>query len=245
VFKPTREFEPVAPLQPVPVDSPRPVGRATVERMLGDTFSRVKRESNKSVRIGVAILLVLLIAGGGVWWLLRQSAEESKAASERSQQSIQAVNQSLQKSPAELQSMRDEVARLSAQLQAAETKNREELKALNRNLSAQSAERARMERAARAQSQSLPNFGTLLIEASQLIDQKKGNEALVVAQRLINMDQNRWEGWALGGLSAAMTDQYALASTMLQQAVAKAPPDQRPKFEELLKKTQQSTPGAQ
>jgi hypothetical protein len=62
-------------LAPVHEDTaPRPIGRATVERMLGDTFTKVKHESDKAVWVGAAALTAILVVGGITYLYMRQNA---------------------------------------------------------------------------------------------------------------------------------------------------------------------------
>jgi serine protease Do len=51
----------------------RPIGRATVERMLGDTFGKVKKESNKTLWIGIAALVLIIVVGATTLMALRSS----------------------------------------------------------------------------------------------------------------------------------------------------------------------------
>jgi S1-C subfamily serine protease len=82
---PTREAAVAAGLGPTGVppglsgatpmmDAPRPVGRATVERMLGEVTSQMKGESRRTMWAAVIGILVVLVAGSGYFLWDRQQA---------------------------------------------------------------------------------------------------------------------------------------------------------------------------
>jgi len=105
--RPTRLAEPAAPPPPtreapaagdtaVPpgmaeirpgVDAPRPVGRATVERMLGEVSTKMKGESRKTLWAAVIGLLVVLAAVGGyfAWDHQQKLAQAEKLRQEQVQ----------------------------------------------------------------------------------------------------------------------------------------------------------------
>src|SRR5580692_3500399 len=81
-------------LAPVREDnSPRPIGRATVERMLGDTFTKVKHESDKAVWVGAAALTAILVVGGITYIYMRQNAVDANQQAQQNQQLIQQMGQ--------------------------------------------------------------------------------------------------------------------------------------------------------
>jgi S1-C subfamily serine protease len=62
-------------------DAPRPVGRATVERMLGDVTTQMKGESRKTLWTAVIGILIVLLAGAGYFvWNRHQQAVQAEAA---------------------------------------------------------------------------------------------------------------------------------------------------------------------
>ena len=99
VARPTRESWPTlcrgstmgstmsAPPPPMPMES-RPAGRATVERMLGDVFTRVRKESNKSALFAGMALAAILAVGAVTWIHLKQSRTEQAAAEEQNLQNL-------------------------------------------------------------------------------------------------------------------------------------------------------------
>ena len=127
---PTRETTAVAP---------RPIGRATVERMLGDTFTKVKHESDKAVWVGAAALTAILAVGGAAYLYMRQNAVEANLQAQQNQQLMEKVGQDIKKTPELAEAMRQEVQRLNAELQLADSRNAERLRQLSRDLTAQEA----------------------------------------------------------------------------------------------------------
>jgi len=130
-----------APPDPRPASSPapRPIGRATVERMLGDTFTKVKHESDKAVWVGAAALTAILVVGGAIYIYQRQNAAEASLQASQSQQLMQQMGQDVRKAPEAAEAMRQEVVRLNDQLKLSAAHNEERLKQLSRDLTAQEA----------------------------------------------------------------------------------------------------------
>jgi hypothetical protein len=274
-LKPTRESLPLPHGMSADSGAPRPVGRATVERMLGDVFTRVSGESRKGMWIGVAALVAILAVGGGTWMFLRQSAADAAAAQKQNQAGMQQVSEELSRNPALIKSMREEIARLQAQLRTSQDRNDSALQRLSKSIAKvdsavqevgaqtrqgaqpaqQTGERpqpaaSQLGEAAPSgspQAQPLPpandEFTRLTAEATQLIDQNKTAESMEVARQLIKMDAGRYEGYALGGISAFLGNQFGEAVTLLQQAAAKAPPERRQQYEDLAKQCQQAMAG--
>jgi tetratricopeptide (TPR) repeat protein len=125
--------------RPLPGLAPRPIGRATVERMLGDTFTKVKHESDKAVWVGAAALTAILVVGGAIYIYQRQNAAEASQQALQNQQLMQQMGQEVRKTPEVAEAMRQEVLRLNDQLKASEAHNEERLKQLSRDLTAQAA----------------------------------------------------------------------------------------------------------
>jgi hypothetical protein len=119
--------------------APRPIGRATVERMLGDTFAKVKHESDKAVWVGAAALTAILVVGGAVFFYERQNAVEASQQAQQNQQLMQQMSQDVRKAPEIAEAMRQEVLRLNNQLLLSDARHEERLRALSRELTAQQA----------------------------------------------------------------------------------------------------------
>jgi pSer/pThr/pTyr-binding forkhead associated (FHA) protein len=125
--KSTRESWLPSPGQP---GVPRPVGRATVERMLGDVFTRVKRESNRSLWVGVLALIAILAVGSVIWLYMRQSQILQAAAQEQNMAKLQSFNEELKKNPEASNEMKEQIAKLEAQLKQSDKRNEDTIKAL-------------------------------------------------------------------------------------------------------------------
>jgi tetratricopeptide (TPR) repeat protein len=119
--------------------APRPIGRATVERMLGDTFNKVKHESDKAVWVGAAALTAILVVGGGIYIYQRQTAALANQQALQNQQLMLQVGQDVRKTPELAEAMRQEVLRLNQQLKISDAHNEERLRQLSRDLAAQEA----------------------------------------------------------------------------------------------------------
>jgi hypothetical protein len=81
-----------------------------------------------------------------------------------------------------------------------------------------------------ANSVSPSNYDALLAEGQQKLKQGRPAEARLVADRLIRIGPNRWEGWALAAQSSPVTD----AVELYERALALAPADARPNVERQL-----------
>jgi hypothetical protein len=135
----TRESLSAADPHPASGLAPRPIGRATVERMLGDTFTKVKHESDKAVWVGAAALTAILVVGGAIYIYQRQNAAEASLEAQQNQRLMQQVGQDVKKTPEAAEAMRQEVQRLNDQLKLSDARNEERLRRLSRDLAAQQA----------------------------------------------------------------------------------------------------------
>jgi hypothetical protein len=136
---PTRER--LSPPDPRPGSglAPRPIGRATVERMLGDTFTKVKHESDKAVWVGAAALTAILVVGGATYLYQRQAAAEANQEAQQNQQLMQQIGQDIKRTPEAAEATRQEVQRLNDQLKLSDARSEERLRQLSRDLAAQQA----------------------------------------------------------------------------------------------------------
>jgi len=150
-MKPTRSWMQDSP------NAPRPVGRSTVERLLGDVFTRVKREANHSRWVGVAAIVLIVLVGAGVWVYMRQSHTELQsdltAVQEQNQASLAQVNEELKKGPAALEAAKKEVERLETQLRDSNQRNEANNQALVAALEAQRKQAAALANTLRQQQQ--------------------------------------------------------------------------------------------
>ena len=244
---PTREAFGSFTREAASAGSPRPVGRATVERMLDDTFGLLKHESSKSVVIGILCIVSILIVGLGTWLYLRNTERESLAARQRSEQEIAGMQSSLEKKRQEDEAARVEAARKAQQADEAHQKAfqrvLEEMKRMRKE-QAQQAEQQRLMTVpqappASAAAPNAPTFGQLVDRVDSLFTENRYPEAAIIANQLISMDPTRYEGYYLGGVSALQQGQKARAKELLTQAIAKAPLDRQAPLQQLLAETQE------
>jgi hypothetical protein len=224
--------------------SSRPVGRATVERMLDDTFGLLKHESSKGVLIGILCIAAILIVGLGTWMYLRNTERESIAARQRSEQEIAGVQSSLEKKRQEDEEARAEATRRAQQAEEAHQK------ALQRVLNEMTRMRKEQAQAEKqrlmtvpqgplpsASTPNAPTYGQLVERVDNLFVENRYPEAANIANQLISMDPTRYEGYYLGGVSALQLGQKAHAKELLTQAIAKAPLDRQAPLQQLLAET--------
>jgi hypothetical protein len=254
--RPTRES-----WMPDPAGAPRPVGRHTIERMLGDVFTRNKKDVNRSMWLGILALAMIVIVGVGVLVYLRRSHVTLQSgfdsAQQQNKESIDQVKEEMKKQPAVAEEAKQDVKRLESELEEAkrraEQNHQDTLKALEAQRR-QAAELARMVRLQQQQAQSAPppavpepaestipaSFELLLTNARTAIENGKFAEAQESAFKLTQMDPMRWEGFALVGQAAAKLNDYKLATDMYQKAISKAPPEAKASLESQLKQVQES-----
>ncbi|HEX3747240.1 MAG TPA: FHA domain-containing protein [Bryobacteraceae bacterium] len=166
----------LSPIREEPVATPRPIGRATVERMLGDTFTKVKHESDKAVWVGAAALTAILAVGGISYIYMRQNAvdanqqaQQNAQALQQNAQALQQMGQDVKRTPEVAQAaMREEVERLNAQLKSADERNEQRLSHLSQQISQEEAvtKQAVRDMAERQQAQSIPAVPQADIPAS-------------------------------------------------------------------------------
>jgi hypothetical protein len=241
--------------------APRPIGRATVERMLGDTFTKVKHESDKAVWVGAAALTAILVVGGAIYVYLRQSAADANLQALQSQQAMQQVSQDIKKTPELAEAMRREVVRMNDELKMADDRNQANLRQLSRQLAEQEAvtKQAVREMANRPQSleplpaQPAPNipsstpaapapavpataasYETSVHQGVDMLRNGDADGALKMAQQLISTEPNRWEAYSLAGSVAKVQNRPSQAKSMFERALSLAPDDVKPILQQAL-----------
>ena len=223
----------------------RPIGRATVERMLDDTFGLLKQESTKGVVVGLLCIAAVLTVGLGTWIYMRKSAAEAAAAQQASQESMERMTLEVQKSREEAERLRAEQARQLEEQRNSDEANRKTLQSLSTALTAirknQAAELARQRQiapptasAGSAASSGPATFSQLIEHVDSLVAENKYPEAAAVANQMVQLDPNRYEGYFYGGVSALQQKQMMQARTLLQEAIAKAPIDKQTPIQQLL-----------
>ena len=262
--RPTRES-----WMPDPAGAPRPVGRHTIERMLGDVFTRNKKDVNRSMWLGIAALAMIVLVGVGVLVYLRRSHATLQSgldsAQQQNKESIDQVKEEMKKQPVVAEETKQEVQRLQSELEESKRRAEEEHQATAKALEAQrkqAAELARMVRQQQQQQQAQnipppppvepdrvqdpaesakpPSFEALLTRAKNAMESGKFEEAQETAFKLTQMDTARWEGFALVGQAAAKLNDYKLANEMYLKAISKAPSEAKASLESQLKQIQES-----
>ncbi|HMD47982.1 MAG TPA: FHA domain-containing protein [Bryobacteraceae bacterium] len=244
--KPTREWSP-AGAGPEGAAPSRPVGRATVERMLGEQFSKVKGESNKAVWIGVVGLLAILAIGLGGWFYLRQTRTEQIADLERSlaaqqRQAVELRKKSDQASVKELEKIDQDIQKQVAALRELKAKE-DARRAAEENRAARAAAQPAVTAAPAPQAAPPVNplaaaaaaagvdpnssYDSLIDQATDRFQHGKTKEALDVVKVAIAKDSNRWEGYEFAGQLAERLGDYTTANGMFEDALKWAPAENR------------------
>lgn len=237
--------------------APRPIGRATVERMLGDTFTKVKHESDKAVWVGAAALTAILVVGGATYLYMRQSALDTNLQAQQSQQLMQQMGQDVRKTPELAEAMRQEVVRLNDQLKLSDARNEEHLKQLSHQLSQQEAETKQAVRelasrgpqaleplpdtpsstpatsAVRVPGQKL-DYDASVRQGVGMLQNGDAEGALKVAQELMQSEPNRWEAYSIAGSVAKVQNRPSQAKTMFEKALSLAPDEVKPSLQQAL-----------
>lgn len=257
----TRPLDRTASLMIPPVhddNAPRPIGRATVERMLGDTFTKVKHESDKAVWVGAAALTAILVVGGITYIYMRQTAVDATQQAQQSQQVLQQVGQDVKKAPEATDAMRQEVQRLNEQLKVADQRSDERLRRLSQQLTEQEAmtKQAVRDLTERQQAQAMPatppadipsstpaapareanprDYDASVRQGVSLLQNGDTEGALRVAQRLMQTQPNRWEAYSIAASVAKVQNKPSQAKTMFEKALSLAPDEIKPSLREAL-----------
>ena len=239
--------------------APRPIGRATVERMLGDTFTKVKHESDKAVWVGAAALTAILVVGGFIYIYQRQSAVDASQQAQQSAQALQQMGQEVKRTPEMAQAaMHEEVDRLNEQLKAADERNEQRMRHLSQQLAEEEAvtKQAVRDMAERQASQAMPAVPPADIPSSTPVAQPREanpkdydaavrtgvgllqngdpDGAMKVAQQLIQSQPNRWEAYSIAASVAKVQNKPSQARLMFEKALSLAPDEVKPSLQQAL-----------
>jgi hypothetical protein len=251
----------IVPPPAYPEVPPRPLGRATVERMLGDAFTKVKHESDKAVWVGAAALTAILVASGITYLILRQNAIDAGLQAQQSQQLMQQVGQDVKKTPEMAEAMRAEVERLTEQLKLSDQRSAESMRRLSQQMAEQEAitkEAVRDAAASRdSPAASQPTMSPAAIPTStpgtpardaatggdydsqvnrgvKLLADGDAEGALKVAQQLMQSQPNRWEAYSIAGSVAKVQNKPSQAKSMFEKALSLAPDEVKPSLQQAL-----------
>jgi hypothetical protein len=251
----------LAPIHEEP--APRPIGRATVERMLGDTFTKVKHESDKAVWVGAAALTAILVVGGIIYIYQRQNAVDAGQQAQQNAQALQQMGQEVKRTPEMAQAaMREEVTRLNEQLKVADQRNEERLRRLSQQVSEQEAitKQAVRDITERQQPQAMPavpppaaaadvpsstpvtppgeanpkDYDTAVRTGVGLLQNGDPDGAMKVAQQLMQSQPNRWEAYSIAASVAKVQNKPSQARLMFEKALSLAPDEVKPSLQQAL-----------
>jgi hypothetical protein len=250
--KPTRDawLPPTTVFDNPPQTGTRPVGRATVERMLGDVFSRVKTESNRTLWVGITALVAILLIGFGGWYYLRQTrieqirelernvAAQQRVAFELRKKSDQAsvrelvkIDQDIQKQVATLRDLKaksgEDPTKAAATAAAAKAGT---APAGSTTPAAQGVAPGPLSAAppvAAPADQAGQSYDALLEQATDKFQHGKTKEALDLVKIAIAKDSSRWDGYEFAGQLDERLGDLGTANTMFEEALRWAPADSR------------------
>ena len=214
---------------PVPAPGARPVGRFTVERMLGESFQKVKRESNKTLWVGVASIIVVFGSAAALFLYLRHSSEDSIRRAVQQQVLLQKLDEQAKAAPLQEAQMKQQIAQLGDQLKAAQAENRKEFSQLVRAESSQPA----------AAAQSDPNSAAYDKQLQVAVQQFVSNDlagTMNTCAALIRMDGNRWEAYALAGRALNGANKQDQAKGFFLKAQQLAPADTKQIIQQMIDK---------
>jgi hypothetical protein len=211
------------------LSAPRPIGRATVERMLDDTFGRVKKESGKTLWVGVAAMLLIVLVGGGAFLYMRRAAGENAKRAEEQQVLLLQMAQVVKQQPSDDAQVRVQMEKLSGDMK----KIIAEDQSLRQSFAAAGGDGASQEA-----DTSGGDYNAGLANATQFYKTNEFQKAYAECVRISGMDPSRWEGYYIAGLSAEAMNQAVDAQTAYQIALTHAPNSAKAKITERLSATQ-------
>ncbi|HUO28382.1 MAG TPA: FHA domain-containing protein [Bryobacteraceae bacterium] len=198
------------------VASPRPIGRATVERMLDDTFGRVKRESGKTLWAGIAALIMIAALGAGAYAYMRHSSAETARRMKDQQTLLLQMAQVVKQQPTDDAAVRAQMNKLGSEMKRIIAENQ----ALAKSAAPGG---AGTQTAAPAQADGANGYDAGLAQAEQLYKSNDFTNAYSECVRISQIDPARWEGYYIAGLSAEGMNNPSDALIAYQYALSEAP----------------------
>jgi pSer/pThr/pTyr-binding forkhead associated (FHA) protein len=219
------------------LSSPRPIGRATVERMLDDNFGRVKKESGKTLWVGIAAVIMIAAVGLGSYLYLRHAAIESANRAQEQQLLLLQMAQVVKQQPSDDAAVRAQMDKLSGDLK--------KIMAQNQSLRQSAAEAPGTAAPEAQQTQQYPSsdYNAGLAQATQLYKTNDFAKAYAECVRISGIDPSRWEGYYIAGLSAEALNDPQNAQTAYQYAFAQAPDAAKPTISQRVNAIQGSSGG--
>lgn len=191
---------------------PRPVGRATVERMLDDNFGKVKRESGKSLWAAVAAIVMIAVLGTGSYIYLRHSAAENAKRLENQQLLLLQMAQVVKQQPSDEAAVKAQMERLSTQMKQIMAQNAVLEKAASQGGEVRS-----------SSGQDGEQYDDGLAQATNLYKASQFQQAYAECVRITQIDPSRWEGHYIAGLSAEALNSPQSAQQEYEYALSQAP----------------------
>jgi hypothetical protein len=201
------------------VSTPRPIGRATVERMLDDTFGRVKKESGKTLWVGIAAIIMIAAVGIGTYFYLRNATVESAKRSQEQQLLLLQMAQVVKQQPSDDAAVRSQMDKLSGDMKKIISENQ----ALRQSVA--SGASASTNQADQGQQDSSSDYNAGLAKASQLYKANDFEKAYAECVRISQLNPSSWGSYYVAGLSAEAMNQPQVALEAYQSALSLAPDD--------------------
>jgi len=199
----------------------RPIGRATVERMLDSTFGKVKKESGKSLWVGIAAVIMIAAVGLATYLYQRSLAAESARQSQEQQLLLLQMAQTVKQQPSDDAAVRAQMDKLSGEMKKIIAQNQTLRQSPAGNAGAQS--NGANNEASKDQQNAATDYNSGLAQAEQFYKTNEFEKAYAQCVEIIKLDRSRWEGYYIAGLSAEAQNKPQDAQTAYQYAFSQAP----------------------
>jgi len=221
--------------------APRPIGRATVERMLDANFNQVRKQSNKLLWSALTAA-VLCFAIGLVFYLrLNKSAEQNQQLVAQQQQLLQQMNQQIKLQPQQTAAMREQMAQLSDEIKKSEQRNERTMQAVSKAINGgeQKTDSAKPAAAPTQGNAFEQQVKSVLAEA-----QNNPAQAAKEATALIAQYPRKWESYGAAGYVLRSQNRLPQAKIAYQRALDLAPDDVKPQIAAVIHQIDTTSSGA-
>jgi hypothetical protein len=195
--------------------TPRPIGRATVERMLDQTFGKVKRESGKTLWVGIAAVILIALGGAGSFLYMRHSAGENARQLADQQLLLLQMAQVVKQQPTDDAAVRAQMDKLSGDMK----------RIIAASEALQKSGSGGQGNGASQGGDAATSYDAGLAQAEQLYSSNDYANAYAGCVQISQLDPSRYEGFYIAGLSAEGLNKPDDALTAYQYALADTPPD--------------------